>query len=164
VFAESVSRVIAKRLLAATTKGVDLDARLRGSPRTTYVGDPQRVQQILTNLLGNAVKFTPAGGSVSICCGSVAQPIAEQQLAPPWATITVQDTGVGISPNDLERIFQPFVQVDGGYTRAHGGTGLGLTISRNLAQMMGGDVTVESALGEGSRFTVWLPTPTSSAA
>jgi signal transduction histidine kinase len=71
----------------------------------------------------------------------------------------VQDTGVGIAPSDIERIFQPFVQVDGGYTRSHGGTGLGLTISRNLAQMMGGDITVESVLGEGSRFTVWLPTP-----
>ncbi len=147
---------------AATTKGVDLDFRLQGSPRTTYVGDPQRVQQILTNLLGNAVKFTPAGGSVSVCCGS-SRRTAEERHAP-WATITVQDTGVGIAPNDLERIFQPFVQVDGGYTRSHGGTGLGLTISRNLAQMMGGDITVESALGEGSRFTVWLPTPAPSAA
>ncbi len=149
---------------AATTKGVDLDARLQGAPRTTYVGDPQRVQQILTNLLGNAVKFTPAGGSVSICCGSAPRAAGEARQSPPWATITVQDTGVGIAPNDLERIFQPFVQVDGGYTRSHGGTGLGLTISRNLAQMMGGDITVESALGEGSRFTVWLPTPATSAA
>jgi signal transduction histidine kinase len=150
---------------AATTKGVDLDTRLQGTPRTTYVGDPQRVQQILSNLLGNAVKFTPAGGSVSICCGSALQTITTgERFTPPWATITVQDTGVGIAPNDLERIFQPFVQVDGGYTRSHGGTGLGLTISRNLAQMMGGDITVESVLGEGSRFTVWLPTPVTNAA
>ncbi len=144
---------------AATTKGVDLDARLRGIPRTSYVGDPQRVQQILTNLLGNAVKFTPAGGTVSVCCGSAKRAAPEERLGAPWATITVQDTGVGIAPSDIERIFQPFVQVDGGYTRSHGGTGLGLTISRNLAQMMGGDITVESVLGEGSRFTVWLPTP-----
>ena len=144
---------------AATTKGVDLDARLQGIPKTNYVGDPQRVQQILTNLLGNAVKFTPAGGCVSICCGSAKRGVVEERPGSPWATITVQDTGVGIAPSDLERIFQPFVQVDGGYTRSHGGTGLGLTISRNLAQMMGGDITVESVLGEGSRFTVWLPTP-----
>jgi signal transduction histidine kinase len=144
---------------AATTKGVDLDARLQGIPRTSYVGDPQRVQQILTNLLGNAVKFTPAGGTVSVCCGSAKRSAPEERLGTPWATITVQDTGVGIAPSDIERIFQPFVQVDGGYTRSHGGTGLGLTISRNLAQMMGGDITVESVLGEGSRFTVWLPTP-----
>jgi signal transduction histidine kinase len=144
---------------AATTKGVDLDARLQGIPKTVYVGDPQRVQQILTNLLGNAVKFTPAGGCVSIACGSAKRGVVEERPGSPWATITVQDTGVGIAPSDLERIFQPFVQVDGGYTRSHGGTGLGLTISRNLAQMMGGDITVESVLGEGSRFTVWLPTP-----
>jgi signal transduction histidine kinase len=144
---------------AATTKGVDLDARLQGIPRTSYVGDPQRVQQILTNLLGNAVKFTPAGGTVSVCCGSAKRSAPEERLGTPWATITVQDNGVGIAPSDIERIFQPFVQVDGGYTRSHGGTGLGLTISRNLAQMMGGDITVESVLGEGSRFTVWLPTP-----
>jgi signal transduction histidine kinase len=144
---------------AATTKGVDLDARLQGVPKTSYVGDPQRVQQILTNLLGNAVKFTPAGGCVSICCGSARATVVEERSGAPWATITVQDNGVGIAPSDLERIFQPFVQVDGGYTRSHGGTGLGLTISRNLAQMMGGDITVESVLGEGSRFTVWLPTP-----
>ena len=144
---------------AATTKGVDLDPRLQGIPKTSYVGDPQRVQQILSNLLGNAVKFTPAGGCVSICCGSAKRDVVEQRPSAPWATITVQDTGVGIAPSDIERIFQPFVQVDGGYTRSHGGTGLGLTISRNLAQMMGGDITVESVLGEGSRFTVWLPTP-----
>ena len=143
----------------ATTKGVDLDVRINGTPRTTYVGDPQRVQQILANLLSNAVKFTPAGGSVSICCGSAKRSFADDGAVVPWATITVQDTGVGIAPGDLERIFQPFVQVDGGYTRSHGGTGLGLTISRNLAQMMGGDITVESVFGEGSRFTVWLPTP-----
>lgn len=144
---------------AATTKGVDLDAKLQGVPRTTYVGDPQRVQQILTNLLANAVKFTPPGGSVSICCGSAKRTFADDGAVVPWATITVQDTGVGIGPKDLDRIFQPFVQVDGGYTRSHGGTGLGLTISRNLAQMMGGEITVESVPGEGSRFTVWLPTP-----
>lgn len=79
--------------------------------------------------------------------------------APDWTYITVEDTGAGVSPEDTERIFHPFVQVDNGYTRAHGGTGLGLTISRTLAQMMEGDITVESFVGKGSRFTLWLPSP-----
>lgn len=143
---------------AASTKGVELHARLHGNPAVNYLGDPQRVQQILANLLANAVKFTPAGGRVSIDCGTAARPTGAAKPVE-WAAITVRDTGVGIAANDLERIFQPFVQVDGGYTRAHGGTGLGLTISRNLAQMMGGDITVESVVGEGSRFTLWLPMP-----
>ena len=78
-----------------------------------------------------------------------------------WAFITVEDTGVGIAAEDLDRIFHPFVQVENGYTRVHGGTGLGLTISRSLAQMMGGEIAVESVPGEGSRFTLWLPAPNS---
>lgn len=146
----------------ATTKGIDLIAKAIGDPRAEYLGDPQRVQQIITNLLSNAVKFTPAGGSVSIRCGTApSAPIASTNGTESWTSITVQDTGKGIVSEDLDRIFHPFVQVDVGYTRSHGGTGLGLTISRNLAQMMGGDISVESVYGEGSRFTLWLPSPNS---
>jgi len=146
----------------AARKGIDLIAKAVGDPRAEYVGDPQRVQQIITNLLSNAVKFTAAGGSVSIRCGTSGHaPIQATNGTASWTCITVQDTGLGIAPENQDRIFHPFVQVDGGYTRAHGGTGLGLTISRNLAQMMGGDISVESVLGEGSRFTVWLPAPDS---
>jgi signal transduction histidine kinase len=146
----------------ATTKGIELVAKAVGDPRAEYLGDPQRVQQIITNLLSNAVKFTGTGGNVSIRCGTAAQaPIPPTNGTSSWTCITVQDTGVGIAPEDQDRIFHPFVQVDVGYTRAHGGTGLGLTISRNLAQMMGGDISVESVFGEGSRFTLWLPSPNS---
>jgi signal transduction histidine kinase len=146
----------------ATTKGIELVARAIGDPRAEYLGDPQRVQQIITNLLSNAVKFTDTGGSVSIRCGTAMQaPVPSTNGTASWTCITVQDTGVGIAPEDQDRIFHPFVQVDVGYTRAHGGTGLGLTISRNLAQMMGGDISVESVFGEGSRFTLWLPSPNS---
>jgi signal transduction histidine kinase len=146
----------------ASTKGIDLVAKAIGDPRAEYLGDPQRVQQIITNLLSNAVKFTPAGGSVSIRCGSANHaPISTTNGTASWTCITVQDTGVGIAEDDQDRIFHPFVQVDVGYTRSHGGTGLGLTISRNLAQMMGGDISVESVIGEGSRFTLWLPSPNS---
>jgi signal transduction histidine kinase len=142
----------------AAAKNVHLVNKTATGPAIEYLGDPQRVQQILTNLLSNAVKFTPAGGTVIIRAGTgqrpgVADPRAE------WTCIVVQDTGIGIGAADLERIFQPFVQVENGYTRAHGGTGLGLTISRSLAQMMGGGLDVESTVGEGSRFTLWLPSP-----
>jgi len=147
---------------AATTKGIDLVAKATGDPRVEYLGDPQRVQQIITNLLSNAVKFTSTGGSVSIRCSTAKHaPIPATNGTLIWACITVQDTGVGIAVEDHDRIFHPFVQVDVGYTRSHGGTGLGLTISRNLAQMMGGEISVESVFGEGSRFTLWLPAPDS---
>jgi len=142
----------------ATRKGVEL--RPVAGPRgARYVGDPQRVQQILANLLSNAVKFTPAGGHIQVTCEE-SGPSSDGTAHAPRTCITVSDSGVGIAPDDIERIFQPFVQVQGGYTRSHGGTGLGLAISRSLAQMMGGDIIVESTPGEGSSFTLALPTPT----
>jgi signal transduction histidine kinase len=76
-----------------------------------------------------------------------------------WAVVTVEDTGIGIDTEEIERIFQPFVQLDSGYTREHGGAGLVLTISRPLARLMGGELSVESTPGAGSRFTLWLPRP-----
>lgn len=147
----------------AATKGVELGSAANGNGSSpTFIGDPQRVQQILTNLLSNAVKFTPGGGQVSVHCNL--RPREENPIGRgehDWACVTVKDTGVGIASHDFDRIFQPFVQVDDGYTRNHGGTGLGLTISRSLAQMMGGDITVESGVGTGSLFTLWLPSPDS---
>ena len=74
-----------------------------------------------------------------------------------WVCLRVEDTGIGIPPDQRERIFEPFVQVDSGYTRRHGGAGLGLAISRRFARWMGGDLTVESTPGAGSSFTLWLP-------
>jgi signal transduction histidine kinase len=146
----------------AVAKGVDIAATLGGNPRAAYIGDPQRVQQILMNLLSNAVKFTAAGGSVSVRCATQrGRGNGSPDAIGDWTSITVQDTGVGIAGDDIDRIFHPFVQVENGYTRVHGGTGLGLTISRSLAQMMGGDIAVDSAPGRGSRFTLWLRAPNS---
>jgi signal transduction histidine kinase len=150
----------------AAAKGVQLIARTDDSSTAEYLGDPQRVQQILTNLLANAVKFTPTGGTVSVRVATARRATATAADAAhvaEWACIEVRDTGIGIGDGDLERIFQPFVQVDNGYTRTHGGTGLGLTISRSLAHMMGGELTVDSVVGKGSRFTLWLPSPASAA-
>jgi signal transduction histidine kinase len=140
-------------------KGVNLPPHIDGDADVEYHGDPQRVQQILTNLLSNAVKFTPAGGRLTVRCDTGHLPTASAENGNRWACISVCDTGVGISAEDIDRIFHPFVQVDTGYTRTQGGTGLGLTISRNLAQLMGGDITVESRLGKGSTFALWLPCP-----
>ncbi len=108
--------------------------------------DPGKLRQILVNLVGNAVKFTDAG-EVSL---EVAP--AEDRIA-----FLVRDTGPGIPEDHLEDIFEPFTQVDPSHTRTRGGTGLGLTVSRRLAHLLGGQVTVHSDLGVGSTFTVTLP-------
>jgi signal transduction histidine kinase len=126
-----------------------------------YVGDEDRVRQILLNLLSNAVKFTDAGGTVTLEYGPAAHPDAQARLARggQWTFFRVTDSGIGIPPDQLSRIFQPFIQVESGHTRTKDGSGLGLTISRRLARLMRGDITVRSTVGEGSAFTLWLPSP-----
>ena len=111
------------------------------------LGDRERIEQVLLNLLSNAVKFTDVGGSITVGYG----------VDEAMATIEVADTGRGIAANQLERVFEPFVQVDARLTRPHGGVGLGLSISRGLARGMGGDITVESVLSVGSTFRFTLP-------
>src|SRR5262249_39558521 len=111
-------------------------------------GDRERIEQVLLNLLSNAVKFTAAGGSITVRCGAVEEG---------FASIDVCDTGRGIAMNLVERVFEPFVQADSRLTRANGGVGLGLSISRGLARGMGGDITVDSVLGVGSTFRFTLP-------
>jgi PAS domain S-box-containing protein len=119
-----------------------------GGGDTTARADQEKVRQILLNLLSNAAKFTPAGGRVTV---SVEAPPG------PWVLVRVADTGIGIAPDKLDVIFDPFVQVQSGLTRRHEGTGLGLAISRDLARGMRGDLAVESAPGTGSTFTLSLP-------
>ena len=114
-------------------------------------GDQQRLKQILLNLLGNAVKFT-SHGSITISVQ-----IVEKHHHQIIALISVSDAGKGISPEALENIFKPFVQEDSSMTRRYGGSGLGLTISRRLAELMGGEISVESRLGVGSSFKLKLP-------
>lgn len=115
---------------------------------TIVRADPERLRQILLNLLSNALKFTPSEGQIGIRCSVRGELVR----------IEVWDTGVGIAPDHLVRIFEPFVQLGRGLTAPSlGGVGLGLTISRDLARAMGGDLTVTSVLGEGSTFTLTLP-------
>jgi two-component system CheB/CheR fusion protein len=110
--------------------------------------DPDRLRQILVNLLTNASKFTPPGGRVMLTCTAYDETVS----------VEVRDTGIGISPESLQRIFEPFVQVDRSLTSVdRDGVGLGLAISRDLARGMNGDLTVESVLGEGSKFVLTLP-------
>jgi PAS domain S-box-containing protein len=132
---------------------------------TAFVGDPDRARQVLANLLSNAVKFTPAGGEIHITCGTGEEPASDEALATegPVAFIRVADTGIGIAPEELEQVFRPFTQVERGHTRTRGGTGLGLTISRHLTRLMGGDLTAQSEPGKGSVFTFWLPTEVAAA-
>jgi PAS domain S-box-containing protein len=110
------------------------------------MADRAKAQQVVLNLLGNAVKFTPAGGSVTVTCGAEGARV----------TITVADTGGGIEPDQHAAIFEPFVQLGRSLTSGHEGTGLGLAISRDLARAMGGDLTVRSTPGEGAVFTLAL--------
>lgn len=122
------------------------------------IGDEDRVRQILLNLLANAVKFTDRGGRVAMTCGTtrVTDPGALLPAGNAWVCIRVADTGMGIAREMQDSVFEPFVQTESGLTRRRDGTGLGLTISRELARRMGGDLTLRSAEGEGSCFTLWL--------
>ena len=116
-------------------------------PAIVMRADPERLRQILLNLLSNAIKFTAPGGRIGVSCTTSGETVR----------IAVADSGAGILPENLERIFEPFVQLDASATREHEGTGLGLAISRDLARAMGGDLTVESTPGEGSTFTLTMP-------
>jgi signal transduction histidine kinase len=142
----------------AAAAGITIDYR-EGST-DAYLGDEDRVRQILVNLLANAVKFTARGGRVTVTCGTAREPDADaRQLSheAPWVFIRVADTGMGIAPDMRESVFAAFVQTEQGLTRRRDGTGLGLTISRELARCMDGDLTLRSELGKGSQFTLWLP-------
>ena len=129
----------------AARKGLELTIR-GGSERDVVLGDPNRLHQVLTNLVGNAIKFTE-GGHVAI------EWRVEATETGPNVRVSVVDTGIGIEPAQREAIFDAFVQAEASTTRRFGGTGLGLNICRALARMMGGDVVVQSAPGQGSRFT-----------
>ena len=119
--------------------------------------DEGRIEQVLFNLVGNAIKFTDSG-SVTVTAA-----MAENGDAPGWVVLSVRDTGIGIAPEDQERVFLSFEQVEAGATRRFGGTGLGLAVSRQLVELHGGALTLESAPGVGSTFSLTLPVAASQA-
>ena len=140
----------------AQGKGVTLQSELAADVPLRLVGDPTRLRQVLLNLLGNAVKFTPHGGTVTLRVlresGGEAQGEADACDAAVWLRFEVEDTGIGIPADKLDAIFDPFSQADSTTTRKYGGTGLGLTICRRLVELMGGRIGVRSAEGAGSTF------------
>ena len=132
----------------AEAKGLTFVTTVEGEIPTVVRGDPLRVCQVVQNLLSNAVKFTEAGEIHYLVRG---HRVSDQRVR---FEFVVQDSGAGIAASDLERLFMPFTQVDTSSTRRFGGTGLGLTIARRMANIMGGDITVTSKLAEGSCFTL----------
>ena len=135
----------------ARAKGVALSTNVDAA--CVVLADRDKLVQVLVNLVSNAVKFTPAGGAVTIECATRAAGDDDPRLV----HVRVRDTGIGIAPDRLEFVFDPFVQVDTTPAGRAAGTGLGLAISRDLARGMGGEVRARSTLGAGSAFTVTLP-------
>jgi signal transduction histidine kinase/DNA-binding response OmpR family regulator len=133
----------------AEGKGLALTLAVAEAVPAAALGDRRRISQVLTNLLGNAIKFTAEGEvSLTVTCDD------GERIA-----FVVSDTGIGIAASKLGTIFEPFTQADGSVTRRFGGTGLGLAITRRLVEHMGGTIVAESTPGQGSRFTVTLPLP-----
>ncbi|OQW33477.1 MAG: hypothetical protein A4E19_03520 [Nitrospira sp. SG-bin1] len=151
-----VERTVEQLAERAQRKGLCLSTEYEPSVPTAVMGDPVRIRQILTNLLGNAIKFTQAG-DVGVQVTMDPQAPMENGIAA--ITFAVTDTGTGISPEGQAKLFQSFSQVDGSSTRVHGGTGLGLSICKQLSELMGGTISVESIIGQGSTFRVVLPLP-----
>ncbi|MBE0586026.1 MAG: response regulator [Desulfofustis sp.] len=136
----------------AAEKGIELIVDIDAITPRILLGDPLRLQQILTNLISNSIKFTPAGGSIVISVTGGPVETDEQRSDPVELHFAVKDSGIGIAPEFLPFLFEPFTQGDSSSTRKHEGTGLGLSICKQFVTMMDGTITVDSTLGEGSTF------------
>ncbi len=113
--------------------------------------DPKRVLQVLNNLVGNAIRYTPEGGEIIVSTGK------RKMEGRTWATVTVADTGMGIPEEELPHVFERFFRGEGPRSMQVSGTGLGLAISKEIIELHGGRITVESLVGVGSIFIAWLP-------
>jgi signal transduction histidine kinase len=148
---QSITEIVKIHTIAAQMNGLTLNVVVNADIPPKLMGDQLRVKQILHNLLDNAVKFTEQGGI------SISVERLKQNGESVIVQISVQDSGIGISASDLEKIFQSFTQVDGSRTRKYEGTGLGLSICRHLVTLLGGSISVESLLGTGSCFKAVIP-------
>lgn len=148
--AEIVEEVLSVVKLRAEQKGLDLDVDYRFPLPKTFRTDPVRLRQILVNLVGNAVKFTQTGGvRITVRCRRPMKALASMQFE-------ITDTGIGMTDEEIQKLFRPFTQADSSHSRRFGGTGLGLSISQRLAGMLGGRIDVRSTLGRGSSFTLTI--------
>jgi CheY-like chemotaxis protein/two-component sensor histidine kinase len=148
-----LDNIISSMHQSAVDKGLSLILDTRGMHGLTLVGDSMRLSQVLINFISNAIKFTPPGGKITLSVDAAARD-SEKALI----LFAVADTGIGMSEEVMARIFLPFEQADSSISRKYGGTGLGLSISRNIIELMGSSVKVESQEGEGTRFSfqVWF--------
>src|SRR5205807_6360988 len=150
----AIQRAIAGLRVVAMTKGVNIEVREPPAELPSVYADDERLQQILTNLLINAIKFTPGGGSIWI--GATAE--AGSHPGATEVVFSVEDTGVGLSPDQAARVWDRFYQAESSSSRRFGGAGLGLAIVRRLAELHGGRVEATSAgINRGSTFAVYLP-------
>jgi len=148
---DTIHSMVSSVALMAEKKGLELAYHIPGDIPDRVMGDPGRLRQILTNLLSNSIKFTREG---EVVVTVQAQSIAEDRM---WLHVVVKDSGIGIPPEKIKQIFDPFAQVDSSTTRVYGGTGLGLSIVSQLVELMGGKIWVESELGIGSQFHFTMP-------
>ncbi len=149
--ASNVDEVGSMMAFQAAAKGLELVVNVRPEVPQHVIGDPQRIRQCLLNLVGNAIKFTQSGEVVLEVCA------LGRQNGRSLVHFEVRDTGIGVPPETLAKLFQPFTQADSSTTRRFGGTGLGLSIVRKLVEMMGGQVGAQSEVGKGSAFWFTLP-------
>src|SRR6266850_2540669 len=151
--ARIISDVVSIMRVKAGEKGLKLEVKVDCPIPDHILADPTRLRQIIINLVSNAIKFTDAGW-VRVCASLLDPPDA----ANPRMSFEVIDSGIGMTPDQMSRLFRPFTQADTSTTRRFGGTGLGLSICQHFAQMLGGQLAVDSNLGRGSRFVLTLPT------
>ncbi|MEG2004402.1 MAG: response regulator, partial [Bilophila sp.] len=153
---EVVLRVCDMTMRGSMARSLECVVDIEPSTPLALIGDAGRLQQILTNLMGNAIKFTPPGGRIHLQVRQGGTLHTVEDLNKAQFLFFVHDTGVGIAPTQLPQLFQPFKQADSSLTRRHGGTGLGLSIARYMVENMGGEIWVESEVGQGSTFAFSL--------
>jgi signal transduction histidine kinase len=151
-----IERVVSLLSPIAEKKGLLLRTSITND-LGNIVSDRRRLEQILINLVNNAIKFTEKGGVTITAELLTSYKIKPDSVAAPFVKLSVADTGIGIKPEDLALLFQPFRQLDSGLSRMHEGTGLGLAICRRLLELMGGQITANSSWSNGSEFIVLLP-------